>query len=202
MHFLHNFHSMNFLSHLFLSGNSEGLIIGNFIADSVKGDGYKNFDHEIQKGILLHRKIDAYTDSHDIVEVSKQRLREKYKKYAGVIVDIYYDHFLAKNWSNYSEVDLKDYSREIYTLIEKNSSLLPQKSLMFKEYMIRYDILNAYAHLEGIDRVLKGMSRRTVFESNMHLAIADLDEHYDSFANEFKAFFPELRQYVDLQIEQ
>ena len=74
---------MNFLSHLHLSGDSEGLIIGNYIADSVKGSAYNMFSNEIQKGILLHRKIDTFTDNHPTVEQSKKRLREKYKKYSG-----------------------------------------------------------------------------------------------------------------------
>ena len=94
---------MNFLSHLYLAGNSEGLIIGNFIADSVKGSAYNNFSKEIQQGLILHRKIDSFTDSHPVVEQSKQRLRAKYKKYSSVIVDIYYDHYLAINWKKYSE---------------------------------------------------------------------------------------------------
>ena len=109
---------MNFLSHLFLSGNSEGLIIGNYIADSVKGSAFNIFPEEIQKGIILHRKIDTFTDGHEIVELSKQRLRVKYKKYASVIVDIYYDHYLAINWNDYSSENYNEYTQNIYTLIE------------------------------------------------------------------------------------
>ena len=91
---------MNFLSHLYLAGDSEELIIGNFIADAVKGSAFNQFSPGIQKGIVLHRKIDTFTDSHPVVELSKQRLRERYKKYASVIIDIYYDHYLAKNWNS------------------------------------------------------------------------------------------------------
>jgi acyl carrier protein phosphodiesterase len=191
---------MNFLSHLYLSGNSEGLIIGNFIADSVKGSDYKNYSPEIQKGILLHRQIDTFTDTHLIVEESKQRLRTKYRKYAGVIVDIFYDHFLAANWKDFSDEGLNDYAQKIYSLISKNHPVLPEKSVHFTKYMIHYNILEAYSRLEGIDRVLKGMAQRTKFESNMEHAIHDLKEHYDLFDNEFKRFFPELKQFVNTQI--
>ena len=192
---------MNFLSHLYLSGNSEGLIIGNFIADSVKGNAFLNFSPDIQKGILLHRKIDVFTDTHLIVEQSKKRLRQKYRKYASVIVDIYYDHYLAINWGTYSAVSLNDYTQNVYELIQKNTNQLPFKSQEFTKYMVQYNILSAYAELDGIERVLKGMSRRTTFESNMEHAIHDLKEHYVLFENEFKLFFPELQQFVNTQIE-
>jgi acyl carrier protein phosphodiesterase len=192
---------MNFLSHLYLSGNSEGLIIGNFIADSVKGNAINDFPEDIRKGIILHRKIDSYTDSHPIVEQSKIRLREKYKKYASVIVDIYYDHYLAINWNDYSSENFYAYTQKIYLLIEQNKHHLPAKSAMFKKYMLEHNILSAYARLEGIEKVLIGMSRRTTFESNMEHAIKDLKEHYNLFENEFKLFFPELQQFVNVQIQ-
>lgn len=192
---------MNFLSHLFLSGDSKGLIIGNFIADSVKGSDYKNYPPEIQKGIILHRRIDTYTDAHPVVEESKQRLRSGYKKYAGVIVDVYYDHYLAANWESYSTEKLKDYTQKIYSLIKDHKDLLPLKSAHFTEYMVRYNILEAYSRMEGIDRVLRGMAGRTTFQSNMEYAIADLKEHYLLFEDEFKRFFPELQQFVNTQIE-
>ena len=192
---------MNFLSHLFLSGNSEGLIIGNYIADSVKGSAFSIFPEEIQKGIILHRKIDTFTDGHEIVELSKQRLRVKYKKYASVIVDIYYDHYLAINWNDYSSENFNEYTQNIYTLIEQNKQYLPPKSIMFTKYMLEHDILSAYAQLEGIEKVLVGMSRRTTFESNMEFAIHDLKEHYTLFEKEFKLFFPELQQFVNKQIK-
>ena len=192
---------MNFLSHLYLSGNSEGLIVGNFIADAVKGSAFNNFPEEIQKGILLHRKIDTFTDAHPIVELSKQRLRNKYKKYSSVIVDIYYDHFLAVNWHKYSSENFDLYIQNIYTLINKNKEYLPPKSAMFTRYMLEHNILSAYAKLEGIELVLQGMSRRATFESNMEKSIDDLKEYYTLFENEFKLFFPELQQFVNSQIE-
>jgi acyl carrier protein phosphodiesterase len=192
---------MNFLSHLYLSGDSEGLIIGNFNADSVKGSAFNNFPEAIQKGIILHRQIDTFTDTHPIVELSKQRLRVKYKKYASVIVDIYYDHYLAINWNDYSSENFNQYTQNIYSLIEQNKHHLPPKSVMFTKYMLEHNILLAYAKLEGIEKVLYGMSRRTTFESNMEHAIHDLKEHYELFENEFKLFFPELQQHVNTQIK-
>lgn len=192
---------MNFLSHIYLSGNSEGLIIGNFIADSVKGSGLNQFSPEVQKGIILHRKIDSFTDSHPIVEQSKQRLRKKYRKYSSVIVDIYYDHYLAKNWDIYSDVELQIFTQNIYTVIKNNHSILPEKSAHFTKYMLQHDILFAYSKLEGIEKVLQGMANRATFESRMEQAIYELKEHYLLFENEFKLFFPQLKKFVKAEIE-
>lgn len=147
---------MNFLSHLYLSGDSEGLLIGNFIADSVKGNSFLDYPKPIQNGIVLHRKIDAFTDSHPVVEHSKQRLRADYHKYAGVITDVYYDHFLANNWHDYSEVPLEKYTSAIYTLIKNNVSILPEKSAMFAKYMLEHNILYEYKKLEGIEKSAEG----------------------------------------------
>ena len=192
---------MNFLSHLYLAGDSEGLIIGNFIADSVKGSAFNLFSPEIKKGILLHRKIDTFTDSHPIVEQSKQRLRQRYKKYAGVIVDIYYDHYLASNCRLYSNEELQQFTLNIYRIIKNNYSVLPEKSAHFTKFMLQHNILFAYSKLEGIEKVLYGMSRRASFQSNMEYAIKDLKEHYSAFENEFRIFFPELQEFVKNEIE-
>ena len=187
---------MNFLSHLYLSGNSEGLLIGNFIADSVKGSMYNEFPDEIKEGILLHRKIDAFTDTHPVVEESKQRLRPRYRKYAGVIVDVYYDHFLAANWNDYSSETLDQYTNKVYAIIDWHRHIFPLKSQLFTKYMLEHDILTAYARMEGIDRVLQGMSQRTSFVSNMEHAVTELKEHYQLFEKEFQVFFPDLQKYV------
>jgi acyl carrier protein phosphodiesterase len=192
---------MNFLSHLYLSGNSEGIIIGNFIADAVKGSSFNQFPEEVQKGIILHRKIDSFTDSHPIVELSKERLRNNYKKYASVIVDIYYDHYLAKNWEDYSDIALQQFTQNIYTLVRQNHSILPEKSAHFAHYMIEYNILYQYSRLEGVQQVFNGMARRASFLSNMEYAVKDLQEHYSLFEEEFKRFFPELKGYITEELK-
>ena len=92
---------MNFLAHVFLSGVDEQLILGNLIADAVKGKQFENYDLKVKNGIIMHRQIDKFTDDHAIVRQSKKRLEEDYKKFAGIIVDIYYDHFLSLNFNKY-----------------------------------------------------------------------------------------------------
>lgn len=187
---------MNYLAHLFLSGKSDELMIGNFIADAVKGRQYKNYSDRVREGILLHRHIDTYTDTHPIVEQSKSRLRAKYRKYAPIIVDIYYDHFLAVHWDSFSDEPLPEYSEQVYRMLKTNLDELPLKSVQFLGYMMRNDILCSYATIEGVQRVLEGMAYRASFESNMEHAAEDLVEHYKLFENEFLEFFPQLQKHV------
>lgn len=187
---------MNYLAHLYLSGCSEELMIGNFIADAVKGKQFAGYSDGVREGILLHRYIDSFTDSHGIVESSKQRLREKYRKYASIIVDIFYDHFLAVHWTKYSATPLSVYSRNVYGFLESRRDQLPLKSLQFLGYMRRNNILCAYGTISGVQQVLEGMAYRASFRSNMEKAGDDLVEHYDAFEKEFNEFFPMLQSYV------
>jgi len=187
---------MNFLAHLYLSGNDEQLMIGNFIADSVKGSSFKNYPEGIAKGIMLHRSIDFYSDNHPVFLQSVIRLRPNYRKYAGVIVDIFYDHFLAKNWKNYSEKSLEQYASEVHALLLKNVFQFPERSIMFLKYAMRTNRLVSYATLNGIEETLAGMSRRTTFKSNMEFAVKELQENYPLFESEFNAFFEDARGFV------
>lgn len=192
---------MNFLAHIYLSNENENIKIGNFIADAIKGNKYKYLPAEIQKGIKLHREIDSFTDSNQIVRLSKRRLHERYNHYDGVIIDILYDHYLAKNWKNYSEIPLKDYTEGFYRILKENYELLPDKIKHLMPYMIKNNWLYNYRSLEGIERVLQGMNRRTKSKSQMHLAIEDLKLHYDDFEKDFTQFFEELIQFTNAKIK-
>ena len=187
---------MNFLAHIYLSGTDEELIIGNFIADSVKGRKYLEYPEGIQKGILLHRAIDSYTDTHPIVRQSTSRLFKNYGHYNGVIVDILYDHFLAANWERYSEAPLDIFVSNFYKLLQSNFLVLPKNIQQFLPYMIKDNWLQSYESIEGIGRILSQMNERTNRRSKMNLAIVELEDHYQKFGEEFTAFFQELQEYV------
>lgn len=183
---------MNFLGHFYLSGTSSELIVGNFIADFVKGKRYKDYPEGIARGIVMHRQIDSYTDTHLSFRASRKRLRPKYRHYAGVIVDMFYDHFLAKNWNQYSDISLDNYASSIYDVIESWWHILPSRSRMLFPYMRRGNWLVGYAQTEGIHRSLQGMARRTKFDSKMDEAVHDLHHHYDGFGGEFSAFITDI----------
>ena len=183
---------MNFLAHIYLSFDDDDVTIGNFIADSIRSKNYEHLPLKMQKGVLLHRAIDTYTDAHEIPKQSSKRLHKKYSHYSRVIVDIFYDHFLAKNWKSYSDENLVVYVDRFYDLLEKNYMWLPDNIRHMMPYMIADNWLVNYAKLEGIGRVLNGMNRRTKNRSKMNNAIYDLEHHYYEFENEFTTFFKEL----------
>jgi acyl carrier protein phosphodiesterase len=183
---------VNFLAHIYLSFGDPGVTLGNFIADSVRGKEYLQYSPAVRKGILLHRAIDTFTDTHPITRGSRQRLFSRYSHYSRVIVDIYYDHFLAKNWDLYSPVGLPRYVAEFYGLLEKNLHWLPAPVQRLTPYMVADNWLLNYRELPGVRRVLEGMSRRASPENKMDQAVHELREHYEDFEREFTAFFDEL----------
>ncbi len=183
---------MNFLAHIFLSGNDDQLMIGNFIADYVKGNKKDLFPERIKKGIELHRAIDDYTDNHSVTEDSKARLRPKYRKYSGVIVDLYYDHFLARNFEMYSKVTLPEFTKRTYAILLANQDVMPDGVKQFLPYMIERNWLQNYATIEGIGRTLTGLSKRVTFENKMDESVHDLQADYAIYKNEFHRFFPQL----------
>lgn len=193
---------MNFLAHLYLSGDHPKRMVGNFIADFVKGrQALLSYEPEIVEGIRLHRSIDEFTDSHPIVAQSKNRLRPTYRHYSGVIVDIFYDHFLARLWDHYHPDVLPDYADKAYSLLEQHVPVMPKEAGWMLPYMIKGNWLVNYAHIDGIHRALSGMARRTPYESRMEEAARDLRAHYSDFQAEFADFFPSLQQHVAQELE-
>lgn len=188
---------MNFLAHLLISIHDEQIMVGNFIGDFVKGAQIKNYNQKIQKGIRLHRAIDSFTDQHPIVLKSKKRLRSKFGHYSPVIVDVFYDHFIAKDWDKFCTEPLQDFTLRFYELMKKYSHQIPKNVNHMLTYMSTGNWLYNYQFLEGIDKTLTGMSRRTKFQSRMEHATSSLEEHYEDFENEFNLFFPELLSFAD-----
>lgn len=193
---------MNFLAHLYLSQNQTNIMVGNFIADHIRGNNYESFSKEIQQGIFLHREIDTFTDAHKIVRKSKRRLHKRYRHYDGVIIDIFYDYFLAKNWANYSAIPLDVYTDAVYKLFDKIKLELPVKSQNFIKYMIEYNILFNYQYKEGIAKVLNGMNARTKGKSQMNLAIEDLHDLENELEEDFTLFFKDLIAHTNQKLKE
>ncbi|MDZ7613917.1 MAG: ACP phosphodiesterase [Flavobacteriaceae bacterium] len=191
---------MNYLAHIYLSEGNENIQLGNFFADAVKGNSYLNYPAEMQKGILLHRKIDTFTDVHGVVKRSKARLNSSFGLYKGIIIDIFYDHFLAKNWHRFSTASLDDFADSFYENLMRNFEILPEKIQYLAPFLVEQNWLKSYAALEGIEKVLVGMNKRTNYHSKMDLAMKDLVEHYDLLEMDFLAFFPELSAYAHSQL--
>lgn len=186
---------MNFLAHIYLSGENDLIKIGNFMADGIRGKKFENYHPDIQKGILMHREIDTFTDNHPIFKKSTKRLHDKYHHYSGIIVDIFYDHFLAKNWTKYSDEPLDVFVDNFYSSLKTNYDLLSERTKEIMPYMIEQNWLYNYRTTEGIARILIQMDNRIKNSSNMRFSIEDLLEFYNEFEEEFSAFFEELRSF-------
>ncbi|UII23477.1 acyl carrier protein phosphodiesterase [Fulvivirga ligni] len=187
---------MNLLAHAYLSGENTELLVGNLIGDFVKGKRYEHYSGDLKRGILLHRQIDNYTDAHPLVLESKKRLSQKYRHYSGVIVDLFYDYFLASQWDKFHQKGLKDFSLSVYQSIATLKDNIPSRAKEMFKYMERGDWLYSYQYTEGIDRALTGLSSRTKFESKMDEAVEELIKYEQEFKEEFNEFFPQIKKFT------
>ncbi len=188
---------MNFLAHSYLSGDNDDILLGNFIADAVKGNRYDAYREGVRFGILLHRFIDHYTDKHECFLESKHRLSGTFGKFSGIIIDIYYDHFLSKYWSEYSDKNLNKYTSHIYFLLTMNFSLIPSRYRRILPFLVYDNWLVGYADVKSLKRVFHGMDRRTGNRSGMKNAVESLLKDYEAYENDFRTFFPDIQKEVD-----
>jgi acyl carrier protein phosphodiesterase len=170
--------------------------VGNFIGDYVKGFELGKYPESMRKGIMLHRHIDSFTDTNLIVKRSKLRLMEKYRKYSGIIIDIFYDHFLVNTWSAYSHQPVEDFILNVHDILCRHLDVLPEAVRLFLPSFIRHNWIRKHSTVEGIEDVLHRMSSRTTLPEETEYAIKVLREDYEKFESEFTAFFPSLISYV------
>jgi acyl carrier protein phosphodiesterase len=192
---------LNYLAHSYLSFNQPELIIGNFIADSIQGNRFEGLTEGMVHGIRLHRKIDTFTDSHPIYLTSKHRFSKEFDKYSGVLMDIIYDHFLAKNFHLYSELSLQEHATSVYLLLEDNFRFLPENAKRFFGYMTERNILFHYSSLDGIETVLTHLSHRIRNRFELQTALPILENEYTSIEEEFFIFFDDLQAFCKKQPE-
>jgi acyl carrier protein phosphodiesterase len=185
---------LNFLAHIYLSGENPEVVFGNFIGDGVKGNQSQSYSPNVQKGIALHRFIDEYTDNHPLNSEARKLIRPHFRKYSGVVLDMYFDHFLSVNWEAYHTVSLETYADETHRLLNQFEHQMPEKTKRFFHYMKMYNWLVNYRDVEKLRSVFNGMAGRTSFESNMEIADKVLVEHYQSLENTFGLFFPDLQE--------
>ena len=187
---------MNFLGHIFLSGEEKEILLGNFIADHVKGKQQHDYSAGVIKGIQLHRAIDHFTDHHPIVTQGVKRLNGDYGRYASVIIDMYYDHFLSLHWNDYHQEPIIQYTERKYAELLPYLEIMPVRTQRMLPFMAHDNWLASYARIEGLERALGGMSRRARFESGMESAAQFLLKHYEEYRKEFRLFMPDIIKYV------
>ena len=187
---------MNILAHLYLSNEIDLVMLGNYMGDFVKGKQYLNYPAEVQKGILLHRQIDVFTDNHPLHKKSRDHFRSAYGLYTGIVTDIVYDHYLAINWYRYHSSPLTDYAENVYRFINQHGEILPDQLKNLTPYMINNNWLVLYSQISGIERVLNGMSRNTSLPDKTKFAVNIIENMYYELQEEFTQFFEEIRKSV------
>jgi acyl carrier protein phosphodiesterase len=183
---------MNYLAHLYLAEDSPESLLGNLLGDFVKGSAINGYSEAIKRGIILHRKIDAYTDAHPVAIASKQSIGAINKRYAGIIIDIFYDHFLASQWDKYSCVPLESFAEKIYQVLEDYQEILPAALQRATPKIVAGNWLVSYANIDYIDVVLNRTSKRIKRQNSLGSAVSDLIANYDLLSMHFHSFFPDL----------
>ncbi|MBU0489527.1 MAG: DUF479 domain-containing protein [Bacteroidetes bacterium] len=188
---------MNFLAHLYLSGDDEGLMTGNMLADFRKGTKHIDFPERVQSGICLHQAIDEFTDAHPLVEHTKQLLRPQFHHFSPVIADVFYDHFLAREWADYSDVSLKEFSKKCYRVLTDNREFFPARLKRFLFFMRLENLFVSYGSIKGINRVLYGMSTRTRYGQCLQFAADELSRNYDLYRSDFTQFMKDVIPFAE-----
>jgi len=192
---------VNFLAHTYLSGCNEEIIVGNFMGDYVKGRNYMNYPEQVKKGILVHRDIDTFTDMHMITKNSKLLVAPKYQKYAGIVIDIFYDHFLASLWDNYSTLPLHEFVNRTYDLLKRNYKVLPESIKNWFPTFLENNWMMAYTTIDGIELVLDRMSENTSLPNHAAYAVEVLSDRYEIFQDNFLEFFPTIVSFLEEKYE-
>jgi acyl carrier protein phosphodiesterase len=191
---------MNWLAHVFLSEPDAECRLGNLLADRIKGKARRGLPAGVLRGMACHQAIDAFTDFHPLVHHSKRRIRDEYDRYAGILVDVFYDHVLAREWSRYADVPLEQFTAEVYDSLRAGAATLPEELRAALERMAAEDWLGSYRHVAGIEATLRRLSARIAARLRRPVAledaVAELTAHYDGLAEDFAGFFPELRAHI------
>ncbi|WP_159875605.1 ACP phosphodiesterase [Aquitalea denitrificans] len=186
---------MNYLAHLHLAPDDAAARVGNLLGDFLKPSHAGHLPQALQQGMALHRRIDSHTDSHPLVAHSKQRIAAERRRYAGILVDIFYDHFLARHWTEFASMPLADFTARSYAELEAHRQWLPPRLLDILPRMQTEDWLLSYAEVDGIAAVLRSFSRHRIQRDNPVAAgIDDLLQHYSTLEQDFLDFYPQLQQ--------
>lgn len=186
---------MNFLFHMLLSGEDEQILVGNFMGDFVKGPLADRFPERIMQGLTLHRRIDSFASQNDLFQRSRRRLAPHYGLYRGVLVDLFYDHFLVTEWGNWSDEPLAGYLARSRSIIEQQRAVLPER-LQKIVPMIFEELLPSYGKVSGIGIALERMSRRVTRANPLSGGEAQLVQHYDDLRADFRGFMPQAHRFA------
>ena len=188
---------MNYLAHIYLARHSEAAMVGAMLGDFVKANGGDHYAPEIANEIALHRFIDSFTDSHPVVTEAKSLFTEGRRRYAGIVLDVFYDHILSQRWNEYCEEPRAELIERFYGALAAHEEQLPERLREILPKLIKQDWLGAYGDFSGVELALTRMSDR--LSRNGHLlreGIGEVQQHYEAIAIGFDRFFPELVKFT------
>lgn len=187
---------MNYLAHLYLSEPNEDALLGSLMGDFVKGPLDDRYGAAITHAIALHRKIDSFTDAHPVVKLSKSRISAERRRYAGIMVDMFYDHFLSKYWSEFSAEPLAAFTQRVYGVLERRRDIMPERLRRMAPLMAGEDWLGSYVEIDSIHTALDRVGRRLKRENRLLDSADELVGNYDRLEADFRAFLPEVLQFA------
>ncbi len=184
---------LNYLAHLYLAGHQADHLLGSLLGDFMRGQDLADFPSAVQDGVLHHRAVDRFTDGHAVFARSRARLAPQFRRVSGIVIDVFYDHLLARSWARWSEQPLAEFTAEIYALLQARRAELPPRMQRAVDYMVRGDWLGSYVEPLSIDWALRGLSSRMRRANPLGEAYGELAQHGDGLRRDFEQFFPELR---------
>lgn len=187
---------MNHLAHALLAAPDEDGMFGGLIADFVRGAVDPGLPHGVRAGIALHRAIDTYTDAHPQVVAARALFEPPYRRYAGILLDVWFDHLLARDWAHHADGSLPEFSHQVQALLRQRAAELPSRMHGFAAYLHRNDLPGAYRERAMIGNVLQGMSQRLARENPLARALPVIEAHAAPIQRHFEAFFPDLRAHA------
>lgn len=186
---------MNYLAHLHLGGQRPGQLLGSLYGDFVKGRLQGQFDPEVEAAIALHRRIDVFTDRHPLVDTALGRFSETRRRYAGIVLDVFFDHCLARDWTLYADRPLEQFTADVYHVLSRERQL-PERLAKIAPHMVANDWLGSYREFEVLEQVLRGISRRLTRPEELAGAMAELRRLYEPLSEDFSLFYPQLQDFA------
>lgn len=186
---------MNYLAHLHLGGQRPGQLLGSLYGDFVKGRLQGQFEPEVEAAIQLHRSIDVYTDRHPLVDVSLSRFSVTRRRYAGIVLDVFFDHCLARDWTLYADRPLTQFTSNVYRVLSAESQL-PERLAKIAPHMMAHDWLGSYREFDVLEQVLRGISRRLTRPEELAGAMQELRVLYEPLSEDFRLFYPQLQDFA------
>lgn len=187
---------MNHLAHVFLAPDSPEARVGSILGDFTRGVDLSALPPEVRRGVRHHRAVDSFTDQHPEVLASKQVFSRQRRRFAGVALDVLYDHFLLRYWSRFSANDRDRFIRHTYRELMHHQHLMPGHMAQVTRRMVQHDWFGAYRELDNVGRALDRIAGRIRFRNNFEGIIGEIREHQPELEQHFLAFFPELQRFA------